>query len=95
MVLYHGTDEESARKILTNGIDLYAGNTCTDFGQGFYLTPDIVMATQWAQRKGLFTRGAIVSYKFEEEKASMSSKCKHASTLELSHNLKGETFWKS
>ena len=83
MVLYHGTDEQSARSILEDGIDLFAGNIHTDFGQGFYLTPDFSMATQWAKRKGLFTRGAIVSYQFNEEKAIQQLRCREFKEADL------------
>ena len=83
MVLYHGTDEKSAMTILEDGIDLYAGNIHTDFGQGFYLTPDIAMATQWAQRKGIFSRGAIVSYQFDEQKAFQELRCREFKYADL------------
>ena len=83
MVLYHGTDEQSARSILEDGIDLFAGNIHTDFGQGFYLTSDFSMATQWAKRKGLFTRGAIVSYQFNEEKAIQQLRCREFKEADL------------
>ena len=83
MVLYHGTDEQSARAILENGIDLFVGNIHTDFGQGFYLTTDILMAKQWSQRKGLFTRGAIVSYQFDEEKAIKELRCREFKDADL------------
>lgn len=67
MVLYHGTDDKSANNIVKNGIDLYSGSLHTDFGPGFYTTPDIKLAEIWAKRKGIFSRGAVVSYVIDEE----------------------------
>ena len=50
-VLYHGTDYESARDILTvRGIYLWAGRQKRDFsnGAGFYLTNNLDEALNWA-----------------------------------------------
>ena len=50
-VLYHGTDYESARDILTGrGIYLWAGRKKRDFsnGAGFYLTNNLADALNWA-----------------------------------------------
>ena len=68
MILYHGTDERSAKAIISLGVDLFAGSIHTDFGPGFYTTPDIYLAQKWAERKGIFTRGAVISYRIEESK---------------------------
>lgn len=66
LVLYHGTDEKSAKSITEDGIDLYSGSLHTDFGPGFYTTPDFDLAKIWAKRKGVFSRGAVVSYRVDE-----------------------------
>ena len=66
MILYHGTDENSAKDILLRGIVLALGNERADFGQGFYTTPDKQMAEKWAARKGVMSRGAVISFLFDE-----------------------------
>ena len=49
-VLYHGTDHDSAASILTGGIRIIEGAKRRDFsdGRGFYLTPDLQYALDWA-----------------------------------------------
>jgi RHS repeat-associated protein len=53
--LYHGTDPSGAASILTNGINIAAGNPQVDFGQGFYTTDNI----EQARNRG---NGAIVIF---------------------------------
>ena len=67
IVLYHGTDHESARQILLRGIYLYAGRQRRDFssGKGFYLTNRIDNAWNWA--KSLSARPAILSFVVSRE----------------------------
>ena len=50
VVLFHGTDHQSASDILSRGIDLCAGRQKRDFscGSGFYLTDNIDEALNWA-----------------------------------------------
>jgi hypothetical protein len=48
LVLYHGTDNESARKIISTGVDLSLCNPLTDFGRGFYTTTNLEQAKTWA-----------------------------------------------
>lgn len=48
MILYHGTRKSSAINIINNGIDLHRGKKRADFGKGFYLTPDLRTAKDWA-----------------------------------------------
>lgn len=79
MILYHGTDRVSADNIISRGVDIYCGNSRSDFGQGFYTTPDIRMAESWARRKGIFTRGAVVSFVFDE---SVLQSCVRARVFE-------------
>lgn len=47
---YHGTINDSADKIVDN-IDISAGRTFTDFGQGFYVTNNLNQAKEWALKK--------------------------------------------
>ncbi|KAL9959787.1 hypothetical protein ACROYT_G033143 [Oculina patagonica] len=51
IVLYHGTDHQSAIEILFRGIDLCAGRQKRDFssGSGFYLTNNFDEALNWAK----------------------------------------------
>ena len=67
MILYHGTDEKSARNIIKNGIDLSFCNEYTDFGKGFYTTNDMRLAESWGHQRGKIEgcRGAIVSFQVE------------------------------
>ena len=50
VVLFHGTDHQSASDILFRGIDLCAGRQKRDFscGSGFYLTDNFDEALNWA-----------------------------------------------
>ena len=50
VVLFHGTDHQSASDILFRGIDLCAGRQKRDFscGSGFYLTDNVDEALNWA-----------------------------------------------
>ena len=41
MKLYHGTDFTSAYAIASNGVDLSYSKNFSDFGKGFYTTPDL------------------------------------------------------
>lgn len=49
MKLYHGTDLFSAEKIIKYGISLSAGRPFMDFGRGFYTTPRLAQAIEWAR----------------------------------------------
>lgn len=68
MILYHGTDESSAKSII-EGILLEKSRDLTDFGKGFYTTPDINTAKIWASRKafGENRNPAIVEFYFNEK----------------------------
>lgn len=50
MIIYHGTDEESAKNIINSGIDLSLCSEIADFGQGFYTTIDKNFAIKCANR---------------------------------------------
>ena len=69
MILYHGTDSDSASDIKENGIDLTRGKVRADFGKGFYLTPDKTNAIIWARRKSIYTTPYIVSVDFDLDAA--------------------------
>jgi Protein of unknown function (DUF3990) len=51
VVVYHGTDEISARNIQNNGIQLALCRPAADFGRGFYVTSNLHQAEQWANQK--------------------------------------------
>ena len=70
MILYHGTDIGSAEKILSN-IRLDVGSMKVDFGPGFYTTPSVDTAKQWAKRKAIVRKQnpAVVMLEFDEEAA--------------------------
>lgn len=49
--VYHGTNLFSAMLIKQYGIRLTVQRKTTDFGKGFYVTPTINQAIQWAKEK--------------------------------------------
>ena len=71
MVLYHGTDSESAKDILQNGIRVKEGNESTDFGQGFYTTESLKFAIKSANRASKRTDNppALLQFDFDSNKA--------------------------
>jgi len=54
MELYHGTTQ------IIHEIDLTKGRHRTDFGQGFYLGSNFVMAQRWAKSRAAFSGKPIV-----------------------------------
>lgn len=62
MTLYHGTNQNFER------IDLSKGNRYKDFGQGFYLTPDISTAKRMARKRAALYGGnpMVIEYEFDE-----------------------------
>ena len=64
-VWYHATDHASAEHIRIDGIQLHEGNKSQDFSHanGFYLTPYVEYAEEWAKRRGGSTKGAIIVFK--------------------------------
>lgn len=69
---YHGTDIDSAKEICkTQTVDVKRGSPRTDFGQGFYVTPDYNRAVKWACRKAGSRRNkaAVVTVIFDEDSA--------------------------
>lgn len=67
IVLYHGTDHQSAADILDRGIDLSAGRQKRDFscGSGFYLTKNLEDALDWA--KSTTAKPAILVFVVDRE----------------------------
>lgn len=59
MILYHGTNQYFER------IDLSKGSTYKDFGQGFYLTPDMSTAKRMAQKRAVLYGGNPTIYEYE------------------------------
>ena len=74
VVLYHGTDHNSAKKILMRGINLYAGRLKRDFscGKGFYLTTQMEHALNWA--KSTTARPAILIFIVSSERLNNARK---------------------
>lgn len=58
--LYHGTDEQSENNILNNGINININPNCGDCGRGFYLSPVLDSAKQWALRKAFLNNKPAV-----------------------------------
>lgn len=56
LILYHGTDNESARRIIAAGVDLSLCSPLTDFGRGFYTTTNLDQAKNWAVLKAIKIR---------------------------------------
>jgi len=77
LVVYHGTDEPSARRIVQprpgspNGIDLaVCSPTDVDFGQGFYVTTFRTEAEHWATLRATINGGlrpAVVSFEIDRD----------------------------
>jgi hypothetical protein len=65
MILYHGTDLESAKNIC-KGVDFKRSSLSVDFYAGFYTTDNKYLAIKWAERKTLFCKkcstAAVVSF---------------------------------
>ena len=64
-VWYHGTTHKHAESIRNCGIVLKKGRENQDFsnGHGFYLTPHVTQAMEWARKKGGRNKGALIVFK--------------------------------
>lgn len=64
MLVYHGTNADIEQ------IDLTKGSRFKDFGQGFYVTPDLETAQRMARKKANLFGGepTVLVYEFEIEK---------------------------
>lgn len=62
MIVYHGTNAD------INEIDLTKGSRYKDFGQGFYVTPDLETAQRMARKKVDLFKGKpiVISYELDE-----------------------------
>lgn len=62
MILYHGTNKDIV------DIELSIGLKYKDFGQGFYLTPNLSTAERMAKKKAKFYGGnpTVISYEYDE-----------------------------
>lgn len=49
ILLYHGTDLNSANSIRLTGVDLTRCRSLADFGKGFYTTTNLLQAKNWAK----------------------------------------------
>ena len=83
MVLYHGTDEISANKIINNGINPKEGKKRADFGQGFYATPKKQHAIDRAQIKSKREGSPPVLIVLEFDELSAEGEIKHFSEANL------------
>lgn len=63
MILYHGSNQD------IDVIDLKAGLKYKDFGQGFYLTPELATAERMARKKAKIFGGipTVIAYEFDED----------------------------
>lgn len=57
--LYHGTDPNSARKIVTEGIKLFVNKAIGDFGAGFYMTPNFYEAMAHSMKRRNRVKGSV------------------------------------
>lgn len=62
MLVYHGTNADIAE------INLTKGTRFKDFGQGFYVTPDLETAQRMARKKVDLFKGkpTVISYELDE-----------------------------
>lgn len=58
MILYHGTNQYFEK------IDLSKGNPYKDFGQGFYLTPDLSTAKRMAKKRTILYGGKPIVFEY-------------------------------
>ena len=81
VVLFHGTDHQSACDILFRGIDLWQGRQKRDFscGSGFYLTDNSEEALNWA--KNTTAKPALLVFKVNRQEY-----LDHAEKLNLFEN---------
>ena len=98
MKLYHGTDMDSATRILEEGINVLAGNPSADFGPGFYTTPNRDFAVQRAIQKSRKAKNepVLVVVEFDEEAAKGIAKTFYKADLQwlqfIVNNRLGEEY---
>jgi hypothetical protein len=72
IVVFHGTDGSSAQLIRRHGIELAAGRTDAEFGQGFYTTTSRGQAAAWATRRARRQHSVPVVLRFVAERNELS-----------------------
>jgi len=82
MLLFHGTDHQSAANILNRGIYLPAGRQKRDFssGKGFYVTTSLDQAIKWA--KSTTSKPAILIFQVKRNDLLNAKKLDLTSNLE-------------
>lgn len=68
MILYHGTNE------CFEDIDLSKGSKYKDFGQGFYLTPDLSTAQRMAKKRTALFGGTPVVFEYDFDESCLTNK---------------------
>ena len=66
---YHGTDVNAVMSIIDRGLVLKEGNPRQDFSHkdGFYLSPNISEAEQWAKRKAIDSKPAVIVFNIKKK----------------------------
>ena len=82
MLLFHGTDHQSATNILNRGIYLPAGRQKRDFssGKGFYVTKSLDQASKWV--RSTTSKPAILIFQVERNDLRNAKKLDLTSDLE-------------
>ena len=80
VVLYHGTNQVFRRPVPSRG------RICTDFGRGFYLTPNFETARRIALRSADFSvvgRPVVLAFEFDNEKALRDLRTKTFARIDI------------
>ena len=67
MLVYHGTNADIAE------IDLTKGTRFKDFGQGFYVTPDLETAQRMARKKVALFKGKPTVIRYELDESALTA----------------------
>lgn len=71
MKLYHGTNKD------IETIDLSMGSQYKDFGQGFYLTPDVATAERMAKKRARLFGGKPLMIEYDFDESCLASNVLH------------------
>lgn len=76
MIVYHGTDSDSAWHIINDGIDLFVGDDSVDNGRGFYTTPSREFASRRAKMRtaDAGVGGVVSRIRYKETRSNMDIK---------------------
>lgn len=80
VMLYHGTNQLFRKPVPSKG------RMCTDFGRGFYLTPNFETARRIALRSVDFSvvgRPVVLSFEFDHEKALQELRTKTFARIDI------------